>query len=149
MMDYRGVSWIIVDYNRLWTMVDYHGLWTIMDYHGLKRLIMDYGLSWSIVDYCGTLWIIVDYYGCLNMHHPGIAWITRYPSQAYDDTQRGWRRYGAHRSLHRSGVILAYGLSQMIASASYALQWITWTIMDDCGLSWIIMDYPGLWSIMD
>ena len=106
MMDYRGVSWIIVDYNGLWTMVSYHGLWTIMDYHGLKGLIMDYGLSGSIVDYCDTLWIIKDYYGCLDMHHHGIAWITRYPPQAYDDTQRVWRRYGAHRSLHRSCVIL-------------------------------------------
>ena len=31
-MDYRGLSWIIVDYNRLWIMEDYHGLSWIMDY---------------------------------------------------------------------------------------------------------------------
>ena len=52
-MDYRGLSWIIVNYNRLWIMEDYHGLWTIMDYRGLMRLL-------RLVDYCGTLWIIVD-----------------------------------------------------------------------------------------
>ena len=36
-MDYRGLSWIIVDYNRLWIMEDYHGggLSWIMDYRGL------------------------------------------------------------------------------------------------------------------
>ena len=47
-MDYPGLSWIIVDYDGLWTMVDYHGLSWIMDYHGLawlEGLIMDYGLS--------------------------------------------------------------------------------------------------------
>ena len=68
-MDDRGLFWIIIDYNGLWTMVDYHGLWTIMDQRGLK------GLSW-----------IMDYHGFLNMHHHGLAWITRYVAQASDDT---------------------------------------------------------------
>ena len=133
-MDDRGLSWILAEYNGLWTMVDYHGLWTIKDYHGLKTLIMDYGRSGSIVDYCGTLWIIKDYYGCLDMHHHGIAWITRYPSQAYDDTQRRWRRYGAHRSLHLSCVILV--LSRILFDY-YGLS----TIMGYHGLLWIILDY--------
>ena len=133
-MDYRGVYLIIVDYNGLWTMVDYHGLWTIIDYRGLIKLIMDYGLSWSIVDYCGTLWIVVDYCGFLNMHHHGIEWITRYPPQAYDDTQTVWRRYGAYRSLHRSCAIL---LLLWIFFDYYGLS----TIMGYHGLSWIILDY--------
>ena len=58
-MDYLGLSLIIIDSGLWWTMVDYHGLCTIMDYHGLMGLIMDYGPSWTIVDYSGTLWIIV------------------------------------------------------------------------------------------
>ena len=115
-------------------MVDYHGLWTIIDYRGLIRLIMDYGLSWSIVDYCGTLWIVVDYCGFLNMHHHGIAWITRYPPQAYDDTQTVWRTYGAYRSLPRSCVIL---FLLWIIVDYYGLS----TIMDHHGLSWCIFDY--------
>ena len=57
-----------------------------MDYRRYMGPIMDYGLSWTIVDYCGTLWTIVDYHGFLNMHHHGIAWITRYTPQASDDT---------------------------------------------------------------
>ena len=65
MMDYRGVSWIIVDYNGLWTMVDYHGLWTIKDYHGLKW----HGLQ-AIMEYCGLLWHIMD---CR-----GLLWILKY-----------------------------------------------------------------------
>ena len=43
-MDDRGLSWILAEYNGFWTMVDYHGLSWIMDYHGLawlEGLIMD------------------------------------------------------------------------------------------------------------
>ena len=50
-MDDRGLSWILAEYNGLWTMVDYHGLSWIMDYHGLawlEGLIMDYGSSWIL-----------------------------------------------------------------------------------------------------
>ena len=52
-MEYRGVFWIIVDYNGLWTggsswiIMDYHGLWTSMDYCRLMGLIIDY----TIMDY--------------------------------------------------------------------------------------------------
>ena len=89
--------------------MDYGGLIWILDYRALSwinGLMMDYGLSWSIVDYCGTLWMIVDYHGFLNMHRHGIAWITRYASQASDDTYTVWRRYGAYRTLHRTCAIL-------------------------------------------
>jgi len=88
-MDCHGLSWIIVDYNGLWTMLDYHGLAWIMDYHGLSWINGAYHGLWTIMDYCdycGALWVIVDYRGSLNMHQPGIAWITRYAPQASDDT---------------------------------------------------------------
>ena len=115
-------------------MVDEYGLWTIVHYRGLMRLMMDYGLSWSIVNYCGTLWMIVAYHWFLDMHRHGIAWITRYASQAYDDTQTVWRRYGAYRSLHRSCAIL---LLLWIIFDFYELS----TIMRYHGLWWIILDY--------
>ena len=81
-MDYPGLSWIIVHYNGLWTMADYHGFWIIMDYRALMGLIMDYGLSWTN----GLLWHIVGYCGFLDLHHHEIAWITVYARQASDDT---------------------------------------------------------------
>ena len=40
-IDYHGLSWIIVDYNGLWTMLNHHGL----------AWIMDYRLSWTVADY--------------------------------------------------------------------------------------------------
>ena len=64
-MDDRGLSWILAEYNGLWTMVDYHGLSWIMDYHGLawlEGLIMDYGLSW-ILKYAPP-WSGMDYKIC-------------------------------------------------------------------------------------
>ena len=49
-MDYR-LSWTIMDYHGLsWIIVDDNGLWTMLDYHGLAR-IMDYRLSWTVMDY--------------------------------------------------------------------------------------------------
>ena len=71
-MDDRGLSWILAEYNGLWTMVDYHGLSWIMDYHGLAWLE---GLSW-----------IMGYHGLINMHPHGVAWITRYAPQGSDNT---------------------------------------------------------------
>ena len=71
--------WIIMD------CLDCHGLWTSMDYCRLKGLIIDY----TIMDYsyhCDTLWMFVDYRGFLNVHHHGIAWITRSAPQASEDT---------------------------------------------------------------
>ena len=85
-MDYPGLSWIIVHYNGLWTMADYHGLWIMMDYRVLMGLIMDYGLSWTIEDYCGTSRIYYGFSWILKYDHHGIAWITRYTPQASDDT---------------------------------------------------------------
>ena len=70
-MDYGGLSWIKIDYG------------PIMDCRGLMGLIMDY---YTIVDYCVLLWYIADYHGFLNMHHQGIAWITRYAPQDSDHT---------------------------------------------------------------
>ena len=74
-----------MDLNEFKWITDYGGLWTIVYYLGLLGLMMDYGLSWTIVDYCDTLWTIVDYHGFSNMHHHGIAWITRYAPQASYD----------------------------------------------------------------
>ena len=85
-LEYRGLSWIIVDDNGSRTMVNYDGLWTIMGYRGLMGLIMGHGLPWTIVDYCGTVWIIMDYCGFLNMYHHGTAWIRRYAPQASHNT---------------------------------------------------------------
>ena len=65
-MDYRGLS---KDDHRLsgiivgsLSLVDYRRLsWTIMDYEP-PRIIADYnGLSWIIADDHGLSWIIVDY----------------------------------------------------------------------------------------
>ena len=67
-------------------MVDYGGLPWIMDYHGLSWINEAYHGLWTIMDYCGLLWHIVDYRGFLNMHHHGIAWITRYTPQASNHT---------------------------------------------------------------
>ena len=64
-MDDRGLSWILAEYNGLWTMVDYHGLSWIMDYHGLawlEGLIMHYGLSW-ILEYAPP-WSGMNYKIC-------------------------------------------------------------------------------------
>ena len=64
-MDDRGLSWNLAEYNGLWTMVDYHGLSWIMDYHGLawlEGLITDYGLSW-ILKYAPP-WNRTDYKIC-------------------------------------------------------------------------------------
>ena len=73
-----GLSWILEyapPWNRPWSIVDYLGLSLMIMDHGLWRIMMDYGLSWIIVDkwgflwimyyhglvdYCGTLWTIVD-----------------------------------------------------------------------------------------
>ena len=58
-----------------------------MDY-GLSQVIEgQWGFLW-IIDYHGRglLWHIVEYRGFLNMHHHGIAWITRYAPQDSDDT---------------------------------------------------------------
>ena len=47
---YCGLLWII----------DYHGLsWIIMDYLGLSLIIFDSGLWWITMDY-GLSWIIMD-----------------------------------------------------------------------------------------
>ena len=97
------------------------------------------------MDYCGTLWIVVDYCGFLNMHHHGIEWITRYPPQAYDDTQTIWRRYGTYRSLHRSCAILLL-LWIFLITMDYRL---SWAIMDYRGLSWIMVDYNELRTMVD
>ena len=71
---YCELLWITMDYRLSWTMMEYRGVsWIIVDYDGL---IMDYGeLPW-----------IMDYHGFLNMHHHGVARITRYAPQASDDT---------------------------------------------------------------
>ena len=66
--------------------MDYHGLSWIMDYHGLSWINNAYHGLWTIMDYCGLLSQIVDHCGLLNMHHHGIAWITRYAPQACNDT---------------------------------------------------------------
>ena len=81
-MDYLGLSLIIIDYELWWIIEDYHELWTIMEYHGFGAY---HGL-WTIMDYCGLMWYNVDYCGFLNMHDHGIARITRYAPQAPDDT---------------------------------------------------------------
>ena len=67
-------------------MVDYGGLPWIMDYHGLSWINGAYHGLWTIMDYCGLVWHIVDYRVFLNMHHHGIAWITRYAPQASNHT---------------------------------------------------------------
>ena len=92
----------------LWSVpiVDYHGLSWIMDYHGLSWINNAYHGLWTIMNYCGVLSQIVDHCGLSNMHHHGIAWITRYAPQACNDTQKVWRRYGAYRSLHQRRTIL-------------------------------------------
>ena len=79
------------------------------------------------------------------MHHHGIEWITRYPPQAYDDTQTVWRRYGAYRSLHRSCAILLL-LWIFLITLDYRL---SWAIMDYRGLSWIMVDYNELRTMVD
>ena len=67
-------------------MVNYGGLSWIMDYRGLSWINGAYHGLWTIMDYCVLLWHIVDYRGFLNMHHHGIAWITRYTPQASNHT---------------------------------------------------------------
>ena len=56
---YCELLWITMDYRLSWTMMEYRGVsWIIVDYDGL---IMDYGeLPW-IMDYHGLSWIILDY----------------------------------------------------------------------------------------
>ena len=92
------------------------------------------GLSW-----------IMDYHGFLNMHHQGVARITRYAPQA--STTPKW--YGA-------------GMAHTVASIGHVLSccycellWITmdyrlsWTVMDYRGVYLIIVDYNGLWTMVD
>ena len=53
---YCELLWITMDYRLSWTMMEYRGVsWIIVDYDGL---IMDYGeLPW-IMDYHGLSWIL-------------------------------------------------------------------------------------------
>jgi hypothetical protein len=89
---------LFVDNCGLLWIIDCHGpSWMIVDSFGLSLITMDYGLWWIIMNYYG-LWTIMvsvaakglsrtmDYHGFLNMHHHGIARITRYAPQTSDDT---------------------------------------------------------------
>ena len=65
-MDYRGLSKDVHGLSRITVgrlcIVDYRRIsWTMMDYE-LSRVIADYnGLSWIIADDHGLSWIVVDY----------------------------------------------------------------------------------------
>ena len=72
MMEYRGVSWIIVDYDGL--IMDYGELPWIMDYHGLSWIKRAYHGLRAIMEYCGLLWHIMDYRGLLWMFKYAPPW---------------------------------------------------------------------------